>query len=85
MGSKGSKPEVDNTGVLNGNIINNGNIIEKIEKEVSTEAFLLKIVIALKIIHILIILIKWAIKTIKNRENRNRKIDAIILEANRSS
>lgn len=88
MGGSSSKDKpvstTDNAGVLNGNIINNGNIIEQIEKDVSQEALLLKIVIVLKAIHLLIIVIKWALKTVKNRENRNRTIDQFILENNRN-
>lgn len=85
MGLFGSKPtkEIDNKGVLNGNVINNGNIIEAIEQDLSSEATLLKIVIALKVIHILIIAAKWAIKSIRQRENRNRQVEQILLEANR--
>lgn len=83
--SKETKPEVDNKGVLNGNVINNGNIIEAIESDLSDEAVLLKIVIAVKIVHILIILIKWAIKVIKRHENRNRAIEHIMVEKNRQA
>lgn len=86
MGGSSSKkePEVDNTGVLNGNVINNGNIIEAIESDLSSETLLLKIIIVLKAIHILIIVVKWLIKFIRQRENRNQKIDQIILEANKN-
>lgn len=81
--SKASK-EIDNKGVLNGNVINNGNIIEHIESEIVSETLLLKIVIALKLIHILIILVKCFVKFIRNRENRERKINDIILRSNQN-
>lgn len=86
MGRSSSKaePKVDNTGVLNGNVINNGNIIEAIESDLSSETLLLKIIIVLKAIHILIILAKWLVKFIRQRENRNQKIDRMILEANKN-
>lgn len=80
--SKDTKPSVDNKGVLNGNVINNGNIIEAIESDLSNEAVLLKVVIFLKTVHIIIILIKWLVKYIKNRANQDRKIEQILLEAN---
>lgn len=85
MGGSSSKeptPEVDNNGVLNGNVINNGNIIEAIETDLSNEAFLLKIVILLKSVHIVIILVKWLVKYIKNQSNQERKIEQILLENN---
>lgn len=86
MGGSSSKDEpittTDNKGVLNGNVVNNGNIIEQIEKDVSQEAILLKIVIALKAIHLIIILIKWFIKYIKGREQQNRQVEQILLRAN---
>lgn len=54
--SRVEKPQTaENNGMLNGNLINNGNIIETIEKDISNENLLLKIVIALKAIHILIV------------------------------
>lgn len=84
MGGSSSKPEIDNKGVLNGNVINNGNIIEAIEKDISSETFLLKIIIALKVVHILLIVIKWFVKYIKNKENRERQIEQILVERNRS-
>lgn len=82
MGGSSSTPEVDNKGILNGNVINNGNVIEAIEVDLSNEALLLKIVIVLKSVHILIILIKWLIKYIKNQSNQERKIEQILLENN---
>lgn len=72
--SKETKPEVDNKGVLNGNVIN-----EAIESDLSNAALLLKIVIVLKSIHILI---KWLIKFIKNQSNKEQKIEQILLEQN---
>lgn len=89
MGGSDSKPEAgksqDNTGMLNGNIINNGNIVEQIEKDLNSENYLLKIVIAVKIVHILIILAKWAIKTVRRQENRNRAIEHMMVEQNRQA
>lgn len=86
MGTGSSKdaPEVDNKGVLNGNVINNGNIIEAIENDISNETVLLKIVITLKAAHILIVLIKMAIKFVKRHESQKRQIKEIMLKANRS-
>lgn len=85
MGGKSSKSEeTDNTGMLNGNFINNGNIVEKIEKDISSETLLLKVIIVLKTIHILIILVKAAIKYIKKRESQSRQMEEIILRQNRS-
>lgn len=82
MGSKSSKSEenpIDNTGMLNGNFINNGNIIDKIEKDMDTENYLMKIVILLNAVHILIVLGKCLVKFLRNREHRNTRIDDIIL------
>lgn len=90
MGGSGSKPtekpptETNNNGMLNGNLINNGNIIETIEQDISNENLLLKIVILLKTIHILIVLIKLAIKYVKKSESQKRQIEEINLKQNRS-
>lgn len=84
MGGSDSEPAADNKGVLNGNIINNGKIIEAIETDISSENFLLKIVIALKTIHILIVLIKMFVKFIKSKENQKRRIEEIALQSHRS-
>lgn len=83
--SSEDKPKVDNKGVLNGNVINNGNIVEQIERDLDSENYLLKILIAVKIVHILIILVKWAIKAIKRHENRNRAIEHMMVEQNRQA
>lgn len=85
MGGSSSKEEsdVDNKGLLNGNFNYNGNIVDKIEEDLTNEGLLLKIVITLKIIHILIVLIKAFIKYLKRREGQNRKIEEILLKSNR--
>lgn len=87
MGGSSSKAqeETDNTGMLNGNFINNGNIVEKIEQDILSETLLLKIVVALKIIHILIVIIKMFVKYLKRREGQNRKIEEILLKSNRTT
>lgn len=60
--SKDTVPTTDNKGVLNGNIINNGQIIEKVEDDLQKENILLIIIIILKVISILIVGIKWFVK-----------------------
>lgn len=81
MGGSTSKndEQTDNRGLLNGNFINNGNIIEKIESDISAENFLMKIVILLNALHIFIVLGKCLVKFLRNRESRNQRIDDIIL------
>lgn len=82
--SSKSEEQTDNTGMLNGNFINNGNIVEKIEKDLTNEGLLLKIVIVLKITHILIVVIKVFVKYLKRREEQKRQIEEILLKSNRS-
>lgn len=84
MGSSSSKPKIDNTGLANGNIINNGNIIETIENDLSAEALLLKILIVLKTIHIIMVAAKWFAKFLRKRENQHRNIESSMLSANRN-
>lgn len=87
MGGSSSKTEeqTDNKGLLNGNFINNGQIIERIEKDLTSETLLLKFVIFVNCVHILIVLIKMFIKYLKRRNTQERKIDEILLSANRAS
>lgn len=88
MGGSPSKedtvPTTDNKGVLNGNIINNGQIIEKVEADLQKENILLIIIIVLKVISILIVGIKWFVKHIQKQQNRNQQVEQILLEANRN-
>lgn len=81
--SKPSEPKNDNTGMLNGNVINNGNIVEQIERDILSENLLLKIIITLKSVHILIVIVKAFVKYLKQREEQKRKIEEILLNGNR--
>lgn len=87
MGGSSSTPETkhdtDNNGLLNGNFINNGQIIEKIDNDLVRENWLILILIILKAIHIAIIVIKWYTKKIKNDHQRSRELQQIIIEKNR--
>lgn len=77
------KTEVENTGLLNGDLINNGQIIEKIDDDIVRENWLLLIVIILKAIHIAIIIIKWYTKKVKNSHRREQELQQILIEKNR--
>ena len=87
MGSSDSKqvtPTTDNTGLANGNIINNGQIIEKVEEDIQKENILLTVIIVLKVVSILIVCIKWFVKHIRQQQSRNQQVEQILLEANRN-
>lgn len=87
MGSSDSKPSIpstDNKGLANGNVINNGQIIEKVEADMQKENILLIIIIVLKVISILVVCIKWFVKHIRQQQSRNQQMEQILLEANRN-
>lgn len=84
MGSSDSKPETDNTGLANGNVINNGQIIEKVEADMARENILLIIIIILKAISVLIVCIRWFVKHIRRQQSRNQQVEQVLLEANRN-
>lgn len=74
MGSSKSKPAtVDNTGLANGNIINNGNI--EFEQSVSSELqhieYAMYIAIVVKIVHLIIVFLKLYAKRIKIQRKAN--------------
>lgn len=85
MGSSSTKPNTDttNTGMLNGNLINNGQIIEKIDEDIIRENLLLLILIVLKSIHIAIIIIKWYTKKVKNSHKRDQELQQVLVDRNR--
>lgn len=89
MGSSDSKPEENNdtqiNGILNGNQINNGQIIQKIDSDLVKENWLLIIIIVLKSIHIAIILVKWFTKYVRKQHQRDQELKQIIIERNRQS
>lgn len=87
MGGSSSTPQkatdTDNNGILNGNLINNGQIIEKIDSDLVKENILLLIIIVLKSIHIAIVLVKWFVKFIKKQHQRDQELQQIIIENNK--
>lgn len=82
MGSSSSKPTTDNTGLANGNLINNGQIIERVEADMAKENVLIIILIVLKFISLLIICIKWFTKHVRRQQQRNQQIERVIVQAN---
>lgn len=71
--------QVDNTGLLNGNFINNGNIVKSIDEEVHTLEKLFIIIIILLVLILIIMLIKIFVKYIKNSMEQARRIETIAL------
>lgn len=88
MGGSSSKSteeiDTDNNGILNGNVINNGQIIEKIDKDIVHEHWLLIVIIVLKSIHIAIILVKWFVKHVRKQHQRDQELKKIIIERNKT-
>lgn len=88
MGGSDSKPiedtDTQNNGILNGNLINNGQIIEKIDTDIVRENYLLLLLIILKFIHILIVVIKWFKKYVRKQHQHEQELRQIIVEKNRN-
>lgn len=82
MGSSDSKPETDNKGLANGNVINNGQIIEKVKADMAKENILITILIILKIISIVIVAVKWFTKHVRRQQQRNQQLERVIVQAN---
>lgn len=82
MGSSKSKPEVDNTGLANGNIINNGNI--EFEKQVSGELKYIEIAmyvsVIVKIVHVVIVLLKMYTKKVKKSQEKKQQLEQIVID-----
>lgn len=80
--SKVDESEVDNKGLLNGNFINNGNIVEKIDKDIVHENLLLTIMVVLEIIHISFIIIRSFIKYIRRQQQRDQQLRTVLVQRN---
>lgn len=84
MGSNSSKPEanVDNKGLANGNIINNGKI--EFEKTVSNDLRYIEIAmyisLCIKIIHLLVILLKVYTKRVKKNTQDSKRLEEIVID-----
>lgn len=72
MGSSESKESETNSGVLS-------SVINHIDSGVDRLELLQEIAIVLKCIIILVILLKWLVKYIKNEQNRIRQMEEIAL------
>lgn len=84
MGGSSSKTDsaTDNKGLLNGNFINNGNIVEQIDKDIVHENLLLTIIIVLKFIHIAIIVVKYFVKYIRRSQQRDQELHSVLVAQN---
>lgn len=82
MGGSESKQEVDNKGLANGNVINNGHI--EFENNVNSELKHMEITLylnfAAKIILIVIILLKWYTKKVRRNQNLEQRINEVVLQ-----
>lgn len=78
--SSEEKKETDNTGLLNGNFINNGNIVKSIDREVNTIEKLFISVIFLLFLILVVQIGKSVVKYIKKSAEQERRIETIALQ-----
>lgn len=81
MGSSDSKPtDIDNKGMLNGNLINNGQIIEKIESEVLDIDIWLKIALGVQIFCMLAAAARYVVKSLKKKHEKEAQIEKVLVQ-----
>ena len=81
MGGSGSKREtesIDNKGLLNGNVINNGNINE-ISKNINDIENTFYIVLIVLIVIVVSNMIKCLIKYVKKQHESQRRLEEIVV------
>lgn len=83
MGGSSSVPEtqIDNKGLANGNVINNGNInLTEVNTELKHIELTLYFTLVVKILLVLIILVKWYTKRVRKSHDTEQKLNEIILD-----
>lgn len=72
----------DNTGLLNGNLMNNGKIINEIDGDLISIKQLVYVIVAVLVLNLLITIFKIYQKNQKRTQLRNQRLDNIIVPRN---
>lgn len=80
MGGSSSKDSgTENNGLLNGNIINNGKIVQDIDTDLNKIERIFHILLVMISVMILMSMVKTFVKYIKKENERERRLEQIVL------
>lgn len=87
MGGSSSKTDektstTDNKGLLNGNLINNGQIVKEIDSDLIDIEKVLYILLIILLIKLVLTMFKMYMKNQKKQQLRNQRLDSIIIPRN---